>query len=153
RKNTTLAALAERLAAEARMSAALLDVARTLSSTLEAPELLARLNATTRARLGADWSGTFLVDVEQDTFRLVAVSEADLASGEVSGLEFPIRGWFAVERLMRERVVVLSGADAERTPGLFAGGRRLATVILAALHREARLVGFLAVGFAALTDR
>src|SRR5437879_6987506 len=52
RKNTALATLADRLeeshqrlGAEARTSAALLDVARTLSSTLEPPELLARVNS------------------------------------------------------------------------------------------------------------
>src|SRR5262245_50459927 len=48
---TTLATRLEdsrrRLVSEAKMSAALLDVAKTLSSTLEAPELLGRLNSTT----------------------------------------------------------------------------------------------------------
>jgi signal transduction histidine kinase len=155
RKNTALGRLAERLeesrrrlAAEARTSAALLDVARTLSATLEAPELLARVNSTTRAQLGADWSGTFLVDVEHATFHLAAVTDADAGWGELGALELPMRGWAPVERLLTEPVVVLTGAAAERTGGLFAGGRSLATVILAGLTREQRLLGFLAVGFA-----
>ena len=42
-----------------------LEVARTLSSTLEAPELLARVNRMTRQQLGADWTATFLVDKQR----------------------------------------------------------------------------------------
>jgi hypothetical protein len=146
RKNTTLAGLAQRLeenrqqlVAEARTSAALLEVAHTLSSTLDAPELLDRLNATTRAQLAADWTGTFLVDVEHGTFRLVAVTDADAASSELGRLEFPMRGWSPVGRLVAEPVVVLTGGDAERTPGHFASGRSLSTVILAALYSDERL--------------
>src|SRR5438034_1101921 len=92
RKNTALATLADRLeeshqrlGAEARTSAALLDVARTLSSTLEAPELLARVNSTTRQQLGADWSATFLVDAERGAFRLVAVTAGERHEVRVRG--------------------------------------------------------------------
>src|SRR6059036_1135757 len=105
-KNAALASLAERLEdsrqrlfAEAHTSAALLDVARTLSSTLEAPELLARVNSTTRQQLGADWSATFLVDAERGTFRLVAVTDTDGAPGELGRLELPVSGWAPVGRL------------------------------------------------------
>ena len=159
RKNTALAGLATRLeeshhqlVSEARTSAALLDVARTLSSTLDAPELLDRVNETTRAQLDADWTGTFLVDLERGTFRLVAVTDTEAASSELGRLELPMRGWSPIGRLVGESVVVLTGADAERTPGLFASGRCLSTVILAALYSEDRLAGFLAVGFARLED-
>src|SRR5207253_2393418 len=106
----------QRLGAEARTSAALLDVARTLSSTLEAPELLARVNSTTRQQLGADWSATFLVDAERGTFRLVAVTDADGAPGELARLELPVSGWAPVGRLAAQPLVVLTGAEAERTP-------------------------------------
>jgi signal transduction histidine kinase len=159
RKNGALAGLATRLeeshhqlVSEARTSAALLDVARTLGSTLDAPELLDRVNATTRTQLDADWTGTFLVDVERGTFRLVAVTDTDAASSELGRLELPMRGWSPVGRLVGEPVVVLTGTDAERTPGLFASGRCLSTVILAALYRDDRLAGFLAVGFATLEE-
>ena len=61
-KNVTLAGLAarleesgRRLVAEHRLSAALVGVARTLSSTLEASELLSRMNRTTSQQLRADW--------------------------------------------------------------------------------------------------
>ena len=158
RKNTALATLADRLeeshqrlGAEARTSAALLDVARTLSSTLEAPELLARVNSTTRQQLGADWSATFLVDAERGTFRLVAVTDADGAPGELARLELPVSGWAPVGRLAAQPLVVLTGAEAERTPGLGTCGGPLSTTILAALYREHVLVGFLAVGFRSLS--
>src|SRR2546422_578995 len=157
RKNTALAPLADRLeeshqrlGAEARTSAALLDVARTLSSTLEAPELLARVNSPTRQQLGADWSATFLVDAERGTFRLVAVTDADVATGQLASVELPVIGWAPVGRLAAEPVVVLSGAEAERIPGLGASGCAPSTTILAALYRERVLAGFLAVRFASL---
>src|SRR5438132_8761004 len=125
RKNTALATLADRLeesyqrlGAEARTSAALLDVARTLSSTLEAPELLARLNSTTREQLGADWSATFLVDAERATFRLVAVTDASTAADERERHELPMSSWAPVGQLATLPVVVLTGAEVERIPGL-----------------------------------
>jgi hypothetical protein len=46
----------QRLLSETRMSSALLDVANTLSSTLETSELLQRLNATSRDELHAEWA-------------------------------------------------------------------------------------------------
>lgn len=156
-KNSTLAALATqleesgwRLAAEARMSAALLDVARTLSTTLEGPELLGRLNTTTCRQLDADWSATFVVDPERATFRLVSVTDVEAQASEIGRLELPTRSWPPVERLANERVVVLTGAEAGHTPGMSASGRDLSIVLLVGLYRELVLVGFLAVGFTSL---
>jgi signal transduction histidine kinase len=157
RKNAALAGLAERLeesrrrlVAEARTSSALLEVARTLSSTLEAPELLARVNSTARQQLAADWSATFLVDAERATFRLVAMTDGDAAASDLGRLELPLRGWSPAERLAAEPVIVLTGADAELTPGLLESGRAASTVILAALHHDDVLSGFLAAGFGTL---
>jgi len=157
-KNAALSGLAgrleesrRRLIAEAKMSAALLDVAKTLSSTLEGPEVLGRLNSTTRQQLTADWSATFLVDLERSTFRLMAVTDAEAGAPDLGRLEFPMRGWAPVERLANaERVVILTGADAQRTPGLFASRRELSTVLLVGLYRDKTLIGFLAVGFGVL---
>ncbi len=158
RKNAALSGLAERLeesrrrlAAQARTSGALLDVARTLSSTLEAPELLARVNAITRQQVGADWSATFFVDPTRQTFRVMAVTDTNATESGLGRLEFPTIGWSPIEKLTQQPIIVLTGADAERTPGLFASDRPVTTVILAALYHERVLSGFLAAGFAALT--
>jgi signal transduction histidine kinase len=141
-----------RLVEQTRMSAALLDVARMLGSTLEPQEVLARLISTTRRELGADWCATFLVDGERATFRPVAVTDAETLPENLARLEFPVQGWSWVERLRAEPVVVLTGADAERTPGLFTSGRRLSTMVLAGLRHDGRLLGFLAIGFGTLPD-
>ncbi len=153
-KNATLARLADRLethrlrlAEEHRMSAGLVEVARTLSSTLEATELLARVNLMTRQQLGADWTATFLVDPARATFRLAAVTDADATPQELGGIEFPVHGWPAVERLAAEPVLLLTGSDAERLPGLFTSHYTLSTLFVAALHREHELIGFVAVGY------
>jgi len=141
-----------RLVEQTRMSAALLDVARMLGSTLEPQEVLARLISTTRRELGADWCATFLVDGERATFRPVAVTDAETMPENLARLEFPVQGWSWVERLRAEPVVVLTGADAERTPGLFTSGRRLSTMVLAGLRHDGRLLGFLAIGFGTLPE-
>jgi signal transduction histidine kinase len=158
-KNVALAGLASRLdesrgrlAAEGRMSATLLEVARALGSTLEGPELLARLNRTAHEQLRAAWTGTFVVDAASGTFRPAAVSDQENASTEVGRVDFPITGWSVVERLASEPVIVLTGEDAERTPGLFAEGRRLGTLLLAAFYHDRILVGFLAVAYTQLPD-
>ncbi len=155
-KNQALAGLATRLednrlrlAAEHRLSAALVDVARTLSSTLEAPELLARMNRTTSKRLRADWTATFLVDAAHATYRLAAVTDAPAhALGDVA---LPLRSFRPVERLLDEPILVVTGPDAARLPALV-DGPALPTVVLAALYRDKVLIGFLAVGYHAIQD-
>jgi signal transduction histidine kinase len=128
------------------MSAALLDVATTLTSTLETPELLVQLNLTARNELRAEWAATLLVDAAARTFRLVARSEAD-KDGHYSGkVELPMDSWTPGGRLAREQVVVLGGAEAARACALFGGGRSASVVLVTALHREGTLAGFLAVG-------
>ncbi len=156
-KNATLGRLAEhlhihrlRLAAEHRMSAGLVEVARTLSSSLDAPELPARVNRMTQQQLQADWSATFLVNLERETFRLAAVTDSEATAAELGGIEFPVHGWPIVERLAHEPVILLTGPEAERLPGLFASGCSLSAALLAALYRKQALVGFLAVGYRTL---
>src|SRR5207247_4015434 len=55
--------------------------------------------------------------------------------------------WTPLGCLAVQPVVVLTGAEAERTPGLGASGGPLSTMILAALYHERVLAGCLAVGF------
>ena len=160
RKNVVLGKLAARLedsrqqlAEKGRMSAALLEVARALSSTLEAPELLSRVNRTARHQLGADWSATFLVDAARATFRLAAISDASAAPAvDLGGLELPLGGWLPVERLTTQPFMVLDQSDAQRVAHVFAAGRASSTVLLAALYRDGALSGFLAVGYARLAE-
>jgi signal transduction histidine kinase len=153
-KNRMLGALAgrlkesrQKLAAEGRLSAALVDAAQTLSATLDAPVLLDHLTRTTREHLCADWSATFLVDAPRGVFRMAAATDAQISSSELSRIEFPIASWSAVGRVTRHRVVVLTGEPAEATPEVFTGDKHLETVLLAALHKESDVVGFLAVGY------
>jgi signal transduction histidine kinase len=158
-KNRALVGLAERLdehrahlLAQATMSDALLDVARSLSATLDAPELLRRLNATTYERLATDWCATCLVDPARRTFRLAATSTSELEAADLGRLELPLAGWAPAERLLEQPIVTLTGQDAARLPGVFTQGRPLGTVLLAGFHRDGALVGFLGVGFERLAE-
>src|SRR5437667_374743 len=158
-KNRILTDLADRLkesrqnlAAEGRLSAALVDAAQTLSASVEAPALFEHLTRTTREQLCADLGATFLVDLERNTFHMAAATDSQLSSGELSRIEFPLSSWSAVGRLTVHRVVVLNGRLAECTPAVFTGDRKLATVLLAALYNHGAMVGFLAVGYTELLE-
>jgi signal transduction histidine kinase len=154
-KNRDLAALAARLeehrhdlAGEARTSATLVEIARTLSAALDATELLARVTRIMSEYLRADWGATFLVDAERGTFRIVGATDPEIPLAELGRIDFPLRGWPSLARLDRERIVALNGEDAAREPIPFTGSRPLATVLIAGLYRGETLTGFLAVGYA-----
>ncbi len=153
-KNRDLAALAARLddhrrdlAEEARASATLVEIARTLSTTLDASELLARVTRTMSEYLAADWGATFLADAEHDTFRIVGATDPEIPVGELGRIDFPLAGWPDLARLDDAPIVVLGRAEAARVPTVFTGGRPLATVLVAALSRAGVRTGFLAVGY------
>lgn len=158
-KNRTLADFAIRLEehrraleAQAKMSHALFDVARTLASTTGAAELLSRLNGTVATQLGAAWAATFLVDHDRGVFRLVATTSADAPVEDLARLELPAAGWPAVHLLADTDVVSLSKVEIQRVPTMFTGGRHLDGVLLAGLQTDGALTGFLAVGFEDLAD-
>lgn len=157
RKNHALADFAVRLEdqqraleAQAKMSDALFDVARTLASTTEAAELLSRLNTTVATQLDASWASTFLVDADAGAFRLVATTTADAPLADLARLSLPASGWPAVELLRDADVVALAPSEIQRVPTMFTGGRPLDTVLLAGLQADGTLTGFLAVGFEGL---
>lgn len=152
-KNQDLAALAARLAehqesleTEARTSAALAAVARTLGSDLDAPELLARVNRTAQDTLGADWAATFVVDAEDGTFRVGAVSDPDVPASALGRIPLPLTSWRALERLAPGRVIRLQGLEAAQTPATFTGGKTPQSLLLTGLYREQVMVGLLAIG-------
>ena len=153
-KNRDLAGLAMRLeehrrdlAAEARTSATLVEIARTLSTTLDATELLERVTRIMSEYLDADWGATFLADGERGTFRIVGGTDPEIPLAELGRVDFPLHGWGDLAHLAREPIVVLADADAARVPVVFTGVRALATVLLAGLYRGEVLTGFVAVGY------
>jgi hypothetical protein len=131
-KNQRLADLAieleghrHELVNEVRTEATLVDIARALSTTLDATELLARVTRTMIDYLRADWGATFLVDSDGRHFRIVAVTDPDIPLAELASVAFPVDGWGVVRRLADEPLVVLSEADASRVRASFRGGRGL----------------------------
>jgi len=147
-KNDALAALASRLEEHRGRLAALVEVARTLNSTLEGPELLARMNHAALQHLGADWGATFLINKDRGTFRLAAASNLTARDADLERMEFPLDAWPAVRRISREGVVVVTGTDPDQISPLLTGGRGVAVLFLAGLYRDQDLVGFLALGYA-----
>jgi signal transduction histidine kinase len=153
RKNRDLHALAARLAehqeslqTEARTSAALAAVARTLGSDLDAPELLARVTRTALDYLGADWAATFVVDADARTFRLGAVSDPDIPASALGRIPLPLSSWRALERLAPGKVIRLQGLEAAQTPATFTGGTAPQSLLLTGLYREQAMIGLLAIG-------
>lgn len=152
-KNETLVALAQRLeesrrrlAEEGRLAAGIAEIARALSAALDDPEPLKRVVSTIRDRLWADWCAMFAV--EDGRFRLLAVSDPEIAATHVDRVDFPLVSWPALARLPHERTVVLRADDVATIP-FSLSGQPLGSALLAALYRDREMVGFLAVGHAA----
>jgi hypothetical protein len=79
-----------RLEEEAAVSAALLRAAQALTTSLEPREILQRLNEVVRETLPCDWSVTLLHDVQQNVYRVAAISgSAPEIDEEVRNFEFP----------------------------------------------------------------
>jgi signal transduction histidine kinase len=146
-KNRALAQLAEHLQLSRQRLAGLVDVARTLNSTLEAPELLARVNKAALAELGADWAATFLVDGRRGTFRAAAWSDSRSRSAELLAAELPMSSWPVLTRLGAERVIRLGVGETSGAPRLLSGAPQLPALLLAGLYRDRDLIGFLALGY------
>jgi signal transduction histidine kinase len=153
-KNRDLAALALRLeehrcdlAAEARTQATLVEIARTLSTALDATELMTRVTRTMSEYLEADWGATFLADPVAGTFRIAGATDPEIPVDELGRVDFPLRGWVDLARLEHDPIVALDAGAAARVPTVFTGGRTLGTVLVAGLHRGDTLTGFLAVGY------
>lgn len=146
-KNTALAQLADRLDESRSRLAALVDVARTLNSSLDPVTLLARVNRAALQHLRADWGATFLIDHERSTLRVAALSNVEIKGTELDRVEFPVQSWPVVQRIASDRIITLSGEAAAQMSPLFTGGRSFATVFLAGLYREHQMLGFLVLGY------
>ncbi len=145
-KNIALAELATSLAASRERLAGLVQVARTLNSTMDPTELLGRINLAVLEQLRADWSATFLVDQDNQTFRAAAVSDPS-PSEDAGHLEIPLSAWPPMHRLSSERLVALTGDECASLPAGLAGERRFALVFLAGLYRDEVLAGALVLGY------
>jgi signal transduction histidine kinase len=130
-----------------RVLAALVEVARTLGTTLAAPELLARVTGTLRDLLDADWVGTFLVDAERRAFRVVALTGRAVRLDELARIDLPLGAWPDLARLDDAGLVVLEGDAAARVPHPFVGDVPVTHALLGGLHRDGALRGFVAVGW------
>jgi len=148
-KSTTLAALAQRLeesqsriAEESRVAAGIAEIARTLSASLDDAEPLLRVVCTIRDRLWADWCAMFAV--EGESFRLLAVSDPEIAASQVAGIDLPLDTWPAVQRLHHERTIALTADEVASIPSSL-GGPPFRSALLAGLYRDHAMVGFVAV--------
>jgi signal transduction histidine kinase len=126
--------------------AELVDAARTLNSTIDAPALLARVSRMALARLGGDWSAALRIDLVRRTFRVAAIADASGTSSEPAGEEMPLASWAPLTSLAYARGAVLGEVDAKRTPEVLTRGRQLSSVLLAGLFRDEELFAALAVG-------
>jgi signal transduction histidine kinase len=148
KKNEALARLADRLQSHRERLENLVAIARSLNSTVDSVPLLTKTNQAALAQLRATSAGTFLVDMERRTFRLVAVSTGVEPESAFSRIDFPIDAFPIVDELARARVVTLSPGEVKRVPTAMSAGLAMSSIHLAGLYRDERLVGFLAVGYA-----
>jgi signal transduction histidine kinase len=145
-KNKSLAELASRLTLSQRRLGGLVRVARTLNSTMESDDLLARVNQSALSELYADWSGTFLVDRVAKTFRMGAVSGDELGIPGETHADLPLEAWPVLERLNHDRIFMLEGDDIESGSTL-TDGREVARFLVAGLYSDDDLTGFMALAY------
>src|SRR5690606_38686022 len=93
-KNDQLERTTASLRASEKRLSGLIDVARTISSSADAQNLLARVNEAALSHLDADWAGTFLVNSAAGTFRpavrsAMLIEPLDGASADVPLEAFP----------------------------------------------------------------
>lgn len=154
-KNRELAAAAEsvngfnvRLEEEAAISAALLQAAQALTTSLDAREILDRLNDVVRTALQCEWCATLLREENRDVYRVAAVSgtEPEILD-EVGSFEFPIDSAPIFTVLARDGFAAVGSGDSPLFPAGLMQRWHASSFLCADLRRAGASVGLLAAGF------
>jgi signal transduction histidine kinase len=154
-KNAALAAAADsvnesnrRLEEEAAISAALLGVAQTLTTSLEAQDILARLNESVRGALHCDFSITLLREAARDIYRVAAVSgsEPEILD-EVQSFEFPTDSAPIFGAVATQGLVTVEDRTSALFPAHLMERWHITSFMLVDLQRAGVSIGLLAAGF------
>lgn len=154
-KNAALAAAADslnesnrRLEEEAAISAALLGVAQTLTTSLDARHILARLNESVRGALHCDFSITLLREAARDAYRVAAVSgsEPEILE-EVRSVEFPTASAPIFGAVATQGLVTVEDRSSPLFPVSLMERWHITSFMLADLQRAGVSIGLLAAGF------
>jgi signal transduction histidine kinase len=139
------------LTEEAEVAAALADVAETLNANLNAPDMLARVNALAAAALGCDWSATIVWDPDRPVARLHSIVgvpadlEAEAASLEFTADEFPI-----MSALRPNELIEIEDAGRQAlVPRDLCRRFGISSALYAPISREDEVIGVLAHGYGA----
>jgi signal transduction histidine kinase len=133
---------------DADISSALVQVGEALSSRLDLPDVLERVNRLAVRHLGCDWSNTFLHDGERGVWVIASCfGLSEDVEAELRRLEFRTGIFPVIERFRPGEVVEISEDDPDPAVPLdvirrFDGVR----VLVAPLWRGSQLVGALAHG-------
>jgi signal transduction histidine kinase len=138
------------LTEEAEVAAALADVAETLNASLNAPDMLVRVNGLAAAALGCDWSATLVWDPVRPVARLHSIVgvpadlEAEAASLEFGADEFPIMTALRPNELIE----IEDAGRQELVPRDLCRRFGIASALYAPISREGEVIGVLAHGYA-----
>lgn len=127
-------------------TAALLEIARTVSGTINVHEILDRVQKRTAQLMGCVAAATFTWDPDHRVYRMISrYAEPPSALAELEGLEFP-PGTSLVNRITGSGTSVFGAVEA----GQFAddcriSGLRPGEVVVSHLHVRGRAIGSLAV--------
>lgn len=154
-KNADLATAAEslnesnqRLEEEAAISAALLRVAQALTTSLDAHDILDRLNEAVRDALHCDFCITLLRDDARDVYRVAAVSgrEPEVLE-EVRSVEFPADSAAVFGAVIKHGVATVEDRSSTLFPHDLMERWHISSFMVADLQRAGASVGLLAAGF------
>jgi signal transduction histidine kinase len=137
-----------RLEEEAAVSAALLRAAQALTTSLEPREILQRLNEVVRETLACDWSVTLLHDVQQNVYRVAAISgrEPEI-DDEVRNFEFPHGSIALLAAVAQQGVVAVEDRNSDLFPSALMERWHMGSFLCADLQHAGASIGLLAAGF------
>ncbi len=141
-----LLALAQRLESSRARSAGMVNLAKTLNSSTEARDLFERVNENVQSALGASWCATFRVDAASGRVEVAAASDLPYGQG-VDLRPIQARVWPILNRLAVERTLWLEPEDGACDELPIGGLDGFSKLVVTALHREDKMLGFLALGF------
>lgn len=138
----------QRLEEEAVISAALLRVAQVLTTSLDAHDILMRLNEAVREALRCDFSLTLLRDAARGVYRVAAVSGTDPEIvDEVRTLEFPSNNVAFFAAVTAQGLAIVEDRSSALFPRSLMERWHVTSFIGADLQRAGTSLGLFAAGF------
>ncbi len=141
------------LTEEAEIAAALAEMAETLNTHLNAPDMFERVNRVAAAALGCDWSATVVWEESRSVFRTrTVVGVSPEVKAEADLLEFP-RGSLPILAALRpgELIEIVDSRRQSLVPAELLLRLGIASALYAPITSDGEIIGVLVHGYTSRT--